>query len=106
MSANPDASVFDMQQYARELNFDLQDKYNKVSVEAVTTFNLEENKFNVVRDAGKILEEYEALQADPSKDSILKTLARLNGYLDESGKPQVNRFMNEYRKILEKRQEG
>ena len=25
MSANPDASVFDMQQYARELNFDLQD---------------------------------------------------------------------------------
>ena len=106
MSANPDASVFDMQQYARQLNFDLQDKYNKVSVEAVTTFNLEENKFNVVRDAGKILEEYEALQADQSKDSILKTLARLNGYVDENGKPQGNRFMNEYRKILEKRQEG
>ena len=106
MSLNSDASVFEQQQYAKQLNFDLQDKYNDISIEDITAFNLEENKFNVVREAGKILEEYEALQADPSKDSILKTLARLNGYVDENGKPQVNRFMNEYRKILEKRQEG
>ena len=27
---------------------------------------------------------------------ILKTLARLNGYVDEKGNPQVNKFYNDY----------
>ena len=82
------------------------DKYAEVSIEQITAFNLQENKFNVTREAASIVDARQRLASNPEDKNILKTLARLNGYVDENGKPQVNRFMNEYRKILEKRQEG
>ena len=42
----------------------------------------------------------------PEEKTILKTLARWNGYVDEKGNPQVNKFYNDYIKILNQRKEG
>ena len=106
LSSNPDASLFETQQYARDLRLNLIDKYQETSIETITAFNLEENKFNVIREAKDVNRSYEEYQTNPEAKNILKTLAKLNGYVDESGKPDVEMFMNDYTKILKQRQEG
>ena len=106
LSSNPDATEFEMQQYARDLRLNLIDKYQETSIETITAFNLEENKFNVIREAKDVNRSYNEYLADPEAKNILKTLAKLNGYVDKSGKPDVEMFMNDYVKILKQRQEG
>ena len=106
LSSNPDASLFETQQYARDLRLNLIDKYQETSIETITAFNLEENKFNVIREAKDVNRSYQEYQSDPQAKNILKTLAKLNGYLNEDGSPDVNAFMNDYTKILKQRQEG
>ena len=106
LSSNPDATEFEMQQYARDLRLNLIDKYQETSIETITAFNLEENKFNVIREAKDVNRSYNEYLADPKAKNILKTLAKLNGYVDKSGKPDVEMFMNDYVKILKQRQEG
>ena len=105
VQSNPDATYNEQQQYARQLRLDLVDKYEEVSIEQITAFNLEENKFNVIRETSNVISLYEQYQTDPSQKNILITMARLNGYVDEDGKPQVNKFFNDYIKILKSRQE-
>jgi len=106
VQSNPDATYAEQQQYARQLRLDLVDKYEEVSIEQITAFNLEENKFNVIRETSNIISLYDQYNADPSQKNILITMARLNGYVDEEGKPQVNKFFNDYIKILKSRQKG
>ena len=106
LSSNPDATEFEMQQYARDLRLNLIDKYQETSIETITAFNLEENKFNVIREAKDVNRSYNEYLADPEAKNILKTLAKLNGYVDKSGKPDVEMFLNDYTKILKQRQEG
>ena len=106
LSSNPDATEFEMQQYARDLRLNLIDKYQETSIETITAFNLEENKFNVIREARDINRSYQEYLTNPEAKNILKTLSKLNGYVDESGKPDVEMFMNDYVKILKQRQEG
>ena len=106
LSSNPDASLFETQQYSRDLRLNLIDKYQEIDIQTITAFNLEENKFNVIREARDVNRSYTEYKTDPSAKNILKTLAKLNGYLDESGKPDVEMFMNDYTKILKQRQEG
>jgi len=106
LSSNPDATEFEMQQYARDLRLNLIDKYQETSIETITAFNLEENKFNVIREAKDINRSYQEYLTNPKAKNILKTLSKLNGYVDESGKPDVEMFMNDYTKILKQRQEG
>jgi len=103
---NQDATYAEQQQYARQLRIDLYDKYEKVTTEQITSFNLEENKFNVIREADQIIEAKNNYIADPKGKNILITMARLNGYVDEEGKPEVIKFYNDYIKILKSRQEG
>ena len=106
LSSNPDATEFEMQEYARDLRLNLVDKYEETSIQTITAFNLEENKFNVIREAKDVNRSYNEYLADPEAKNILKTLAKLNGYVDESGKPDVEMFLNDYTKILKQRQEG
>jgi len=106
VQSNPDATYNEQQQYARQLRLDLVDKYAEVQIEQITAFNLEENKFNVVRETSNVIELYDQYKTNPSQKNILITMARLNGYVDEQGKPQVNKFFNDYIKILKSRQEG
>jgi len=103
---NQDATYAEQQQYARQLRIDLQDKYEKVTTEQITSFNLEENKFNVIRETDKIIEAKNNYIADPKAKNILITMSRLNGYVDEQGNPEVIKFYNDYIKILKSRQEG
>ena len=103
---NQDATYAEQQQYARQLRIDLQDKYEKVTTEEITSFNLEENKFNVIRETDKIIEAKNNYIADPKAKNILITMSRLNGYVDEQGNPEVIKFYNDYIKILKSRQEG
>ena len=106
LSSNPDASLFETQQYSRDLRLNLIDKYQEIDIQTITAFNLEENKFNVIREARDVNRSYTEYKTDPSAKNILKTLAKLNGYVDESGKPDVEMFMNDYTKILKQRQAG
>ena len=106
LQSNPDASLFERQQYAKQLSFDLMDKYAEVSIEQITAFNLQENKFNVTREAASIVDARQRLESNPKDKNILKTLARLNGYVDEKGNPQPIKFYNDYIKILKQRKEG
>ena len=106
LSSNPDASLFETQQYARDLRLNLIDKYQETSIQTITAFNLEENKFNVIREAKDVNRSYQEYQTNPEAKNILKTLAKLNGYLNENGSPDVNAFMNDYTKILKQRQKG
>lgn len=103
---NQDATYAEQQQYARQLRIDLYDKYEKVTTEQITSFNLEENKFNVIRETDKIIEAKNNYIEDPKAKNILITMSRLNGYVDEEGNPEVIRFYNDYIKILKSRQEG
>ena len=103
---NQDATYAEQQQYARQLRIDLQDKYEKVTTEQITSFNLEENKFNVIREADQIIQARKDYIANPKAKNILITMSRLNGYVDEQGNPEPIRFYNDYIKILKSRQEG
>jgi len=106
VQSNPDATYNEQQQYARQLRLDLFDKYQDVSTEQITAFNLEENKFNVIRETDVIIKAKNTYKADPKAKNILITMARLNGYVDEKGKPQPIKFYNDYIKILNSRKEG
>lgn len=103
IKANPDASLFEKKQYARDLKLLLIDKYQETTIEQVSTFNLEQNKFNIVRTTSDINEAKKMYETDPTKPNILKTLAKLNGYVDKDKNPDVNGFLNDYVKILEAR---
>ena len=106
VQSNPDASYNEQQQYARQLRIDLYDKYQDVKTEQITAFNLEENKFNVIRETNVIVEAKNNYIADPKAKNILITMSRLNGYVDEQGNPQPIKFYNDYIKILKSRQKG
>lgn len=103
IKSNPDASLFEKKQYARDLKLLLIDKYQDTTIEQVSTFNLEQNKFNIVRTTSQINDAKNLYQTDPTQPNILKTLAKLNGYVDKDKNPDVNAFLNDYVKILEAR---
>tara|TARA_R100001443_G_scaffold76733_1_gene84133 strand:+ start:469 stop:1884 length:1416 start_codon:yes stop_codon:yes gene_type:complete len=106
LSANPDAAYPEQQQFARELRMNIIDKYNEIDVEKITAFNLTDNRFNITRETKKVQEFFDAYKDNPEEKNILKTLAKLNGYVQENGKPDVGAFMNDYVKILKQRKEG
>ena len=82
------------------------DKYEEIDIEKVTAFNLTDNKFNITRELGDVVTFYENYKANTKAKNILKTLAKLNGYVQENGEPDVNRFFNVYSEILKTRKEG
>ena len=102
-SANPDATYFEQQQFARELRLNLFDKYEDIAITQLTAFNLTENKFNVVRETSDVITLFEQYQANPEAENSLKTIAKLNGFVDEKGNILMNAFMNEYLPILRAR---
>jgi hypothetical protein len=105
-SSNPDATYPEQQQYSRELRMNIADKYEEIDIEKVTAFNLTDNKFNITRELGDVVTFYTDYQANPKAKNILKTLAKLNGYVQENGEPDVNGFFNVYSQILKTRKEG
>ena len=102
-SANPDATYFEQQQFARQLRLNLLDKYEDIAIAKLTAFNLTENKFNVVREEGEVLELFEQYKANPEEENTLKTIAKLNGFVEKDGTILMNSFMNEYLPILRSR---
>ena len=105
-SSNPDATYSEQQQYSRELRMNIADKYEEIDIEKVTAFNLTDNKFNITRELGDVTKFYNEYEANPKAKNILKTLAKLNGYVQENGEPDVNGFFNVYSQILKTRKEG
>jgi len=105
-SSNPDATYSEQQQYSRELRMNIADKYEEIDIEKVTAFNLTDNRFNITREIEQVITFYTDYKANPKAKNILKTLAKLNGYVQENGEPDVNRFVNEYVPILRQRKEG
>jgi len=104
--ANPDATYFEKQEYARDLRMNIIDKYEDVKIEQVTAFNLTSNKFNVTRETDAISKLKTEYDADPSKPNTLKTLAKLNGFVDKKGNPDVGALLNAYRIILQDREKN
>jgi len=105
-SSNPDATYSEQQQYSRELRMNIADKYEEIDIEKVTAFNLTDNKFNITREIEQVITFYTDYKANPKAKNILKTLAKLNGYVQENGEPDVNGFFNVYSQILKTRKEG
>ena len=54
----------------KQLSFDLMDKYAEVSIEQITAFNLQENKFNVTREAASIVDARQRLASNPEDKNI------------------------------------
>jgi len=105
-SANPDATYFEQQQFARELRLNLFDKYEDIAITQLTAFNLTENKFNVVRETSDVITLFEQYKENPEAENSLKTIAKLNGFVDEKGNILMNAFMNEYLPILKAKEQG
>lgn len=101
--ANNGVTPFEKKQFAQELNLMLVDKYTDVTLEQLTTFNLDKNKFNVDREKSQILLAQQYYGANPDNPNILKSLAKLNGYVDKDNKPDVNAFLNFYLPYLDKK---
>jgi hypothetical protein len=104
--ANPDATYAEQQEYARDLRMNIIDKYQDIEIEKITAFNLTSNKFNVTREADAVYELKKQYDADPSQPNTLKTLAKLNGFVDEKGNPDVGALLNVYIPILQDREKN
>jgi hypothetical protein len=106
LAANQDATYAEKQEYARDLRMNIIDKYQDIDIEKVTAFNLTSNKFNVTREADAVFELKKQYDIDPSKPNTLKTLAKLNGFVDEKGNPDVGALLNVYIPILQDREKN
>jgi len=104
--ANPDATYLEQQEYARDLRMNIIDKYQDIEITKITAFNLTSNKFNVTREADAVNELKKQYDADPSKPNTLKSLAKLNGFVDKKGNPDVGAFLNVYIPILQDRKKN
>ena len=65
---------------------------------------MQKNKFNIVREKQQIADLITAYNANPNESNQLKTLAKLNGYKDKNGNPDINGFLKEYQKVIQSRQ--
>ena len=102
LNTNSNAIPFEKQQFALELNLMLVDKYSEVTIEQLSTFNLDRNRFNVRREKLEIQTNLELYKANPTLPNKLKSLAKLNGYVDKDGKADVYAFLNVYEDVLKK----
>lgn len=104
LAANPSASKLEKKLYAKELSALLIDKYRDADIANITTFDLQKNKFNIVREKQQIADLITAYNADPTQPNQLKTLAKLNGFKDKNGNPDINAFLKEYQQVIKARQ--
>jgi len=104
ISANPNAPILEKKLYAQELKNLLIDKYTQTEYKNIRAFDLQNNKFNVVRSKQEIADAIAAYNANPDEKNILKTLAKLNGFKDKNGNPDINGFLKEYQKVIQARQ--
>ena len=102
LNTNSNAIPFEKQQFALELNLMLVDKYSEITIEQLSTFNLDRNRFNVRREKLEIQTNLELYKANPKLPNKLKSLAKLNGYVDKDGKADVYAFLNVYEDVLKK----
>ena len=103
-----EVSLFAKQQFARQLRFNLIDKYKNIEIDKLTAFNSTENKFNVVREKGEVITLFEQYKANPEAENSLKTIAKLNGFVDEKENitlSTMNDLMDKYMPILEEREQ-
>jgi hypothetical protein len=104
LSANPNAPTLEKKLYAQELKNLLIDKYRDADITKITAFDLQRNKFNIVREKQQIADAITAYNLNPDERNILKTYAILNGFKDKNGNPNVNAFLIEYKKNIEAKQ--
>jgi hypothetical protein len=104
ISANPNAPILEKKLYAQELKNLLIDKYRDADIAKITAFDLQRNKFNIVREKQQIADAITAYNANPDEKNILKVYAKLNGFKDKNGNPDINGFLKEYQKVIQARQ--
>jgi len=109
---NPYASKSEKRSYAFELGALLKDKYDDIEYSKLRNFDMQGgNKFNIVREYNDVLNDAELFAGgtlDSDQYNKYKTIAKLNGYVDEKTKKVTDeslmQFFDEYSAILEKRQ--
>ena len=84
----------------------LVDKYTEVELPQLTTFSLEKNKFNVNRELNQVELAASLYYENPDNPNLLKSLAKLNGYVTKGNKPDVNAFLNFYLPLIKSRNQG
>jgi len=102
LKLNPNASVEDQKQYVRDIRRTIQEKYANIDIEKFTSFNIEQNKFNLIQAEKEVNTYMNKYLQNPNSEeaNVLKTLAKLNGYVDKNNKGDVVAFYNEYASIL------
>ena len=85
---------------------DLVDKYTEVDLTQLTTFNLDKNKFNIQRELNQVELAASYYFDNPDNPNMLKSLAKLNGYVDKKGNANVNAFLNFYLPLIKSRNKG
>ena len=76
LSANPDATYPEQQQFSRELRMNIINKYQDIDIAKITAFNLTSNKYNVVREAADVRKLKEEYDADPTQPNMLKNFSK------------------------------
>lgn len=102
LKLNPEASLDEKKEYIKDIRRTLSDKYQEINIEKYTTFSLDQNKFNLIQEERQINTFMTKYLQDPNSEEakVLKTLAKLNGYVDKNGQGNVTEFYNEYSNIL------
>jgi hypothetical protein len=102
LKLNPEASLDEKKEYIKDIRRTLSDKYQEINIEKYTTFSLDQNKFNLIQEERQINTFMTKYLEDPNSEEakVLKTLAKLNGYVDKNGQGNVTEFYNEYSNIL------
>ena len=102
LKLNPGASIEDQKEYVRDIRRTIEDKYTNIDIEKFTSFNIEQNKFNLIQEERQINTYMNKYLQNPNSEeaNVLRTLAKLNGYVDKNNKGDVVAFYNEYASIL------
>ena len=106
--ANKDKTNGEKKQYITELKRNIIDKYNDNAisdVNKISAFDSYQRPINIHRTMATYEDDYKSYLANPNGTNYLKTEAKLRGFVDKKGNPDVRSYMNVIIPILKQRLE-
>jgi hypothetical protein len=103
--ANKDKTNGEKKQYITQLKRNLIEKYNDnaIALENISAFDTYQKPMNIHRLFSQYESDYNAYNANPTAPNYLKTEAKLRGYVDKKGNPDVKAYFDSIKPLLLKR---
>jgi hypothetical protein len=101
--ANKDKTSSDKKQYITELKRNIIDKYNDNAISdinKISAFDSYQRPINIHRTMATYEDDYKSYLANPNGTNYLKTEAKLRGFVDKKGNPDVKAYFNSIKPIL------